>query len=820
MKEIQEGKNRYELKPEDLCSLCDIEQLDFENTEQLDSLEGIIGQSRAVKAIEFGLGMSSFGYNIYAAGIPGTGKKSLIKSFVERIASERETPPDIFYVHNFSQPDHPRVIKVPPGVGCEFKRDMEELVLNLKEEIPKAFKSEDYERQQDEIVQGFQQKRGELIGRVQAEARQRQLLIKGEGPQILTIPMRGGEEMSPVDFENLSEEEQEKIRRKQEELSEVMQDIHREIRDVQQETQKRIKELNRRVALVALGYLLENLQSRYKKCKGIVEYLGEVQEDVLDNLSDFLGSEQEQSQPPVKGARAAASRSASDRYQVNVLVDHSKQKGAPVFLESHPTYRNLIGFMEREASMGTLYTDYTMIRAGSMIQANGGFLILDIADVLLSPFAWEALKRVIQNGEVKIEDVGEQYGFIATAGLQPQPVQVDLKIIVLGSIQLYNLLYNLDEDFQKLFKIKADFDTITHKDERRVMEYARYVKKRCDEEKLKHFDRQAVATVIEHCSRMVSDQTRLTLRFSDVADVIRESSYWASQNGRQYVASDDVRKAIEEKIYRSNLVEERLQEMIDEGSILIQTSGEKAGQINGLSVYQLGDYSFGKPTRITAQVSVGDKGIVNIEREAKLSGNIHDKGVLILSGYLHGKYGQARPLSLNASICFEQSYSGVDGDSASSTELYAILSSLCSVPLKQSIAVTGSINQMGVIQPIGGVNEKIEGFFHTCKASGLSGEQGVMIPKQNVKNLMLKSEVIEAIREGKFHIYAVKTADEGLEILTGRKAGDLQSDGTYPPESIHFLVYQRLGEMAESIQNVSGKRAGKKSAGRPKKSRQ
>ena len=610
--------------------------------------------------------------------------------------------------------------------------------------------------------------------------------------------------MSPAEFETLSPEQQKEIRQAQEQLTNMVQEIHREIQDIQQKTQQQVKELNRRVALIALGYLLDNLRYRYRSYSGIVDYLAEVQEDVLNHLADFLDGEQKQVAP---SGSMAGGRKASDRYQINVVVDHSQQKGAPVVVESHPTYRNLVGLMEREANMGTLYTDYTMIRAGSMIQSSGGFLILDMADVLLSPHAWEALKRVIQNREVKIEDVGELYGSIPAAGLQPDPVKVDLKIIVLGSSELHDLLYHLDEDFQKLFKIKADFGTVTIKNDERVGQYARYIKGLCDEEALRHFDRDGVAAVVEHCSRMVSDQKRLTLRFSEVADVIRESNYWASQKGQSYVTRQDVRKAIEEKIYRSNLVEERIQETIDEGSVLIDTKGEKIGQINGLSVYQVGDYAFGKPTRITAQVSVGDKGIVNIEREAKLSGSIHDKGVLILSGYLHGKYGQEQPLGLNASICFEQSYSGIDGDSASSTELYAILSSLARVPLKQSIAVTGSINQMGVVQPIGGVNEKIEGFYGTCKASGLNGNQGVLIPRQNVTNLMLHDELVGAVREGRFSIYAVETIDEGLEVLTGLKAGHLGSKGVFPTGTVHRLVEDRLEAMMESFQSNQPKEA-------------
>lgn len=796
-------KKHKELSVKDLRSICDPTQFDFKTTEEIPPLDGVIGQERAVRAMEFGLRVKSLGYNIYAAGPPGTGKKSLMKSFVERIASRQAVPPDIFFVHNFSEPDHPRVIKVPTGVGCQFEKDMEDLVENLKEEIPKALQSEDYERRRNEILEKFQQKRNELIEAVQGQARKHNLAIKGEGPQILTIPVANGEEITPEDFEKLPPEEQDKIREQQRNVAELIQEAFREIRDMQQQTQEKLKEIDRRVALIATGHLLSTLRAKHSEYPELLEYLKEVQQDVLDNMSDFMPAEQGQSLPAlVIGTRAVAQQRPLDRYRVNVIVDNSKLNGAPVITESHPTYRNLLGFMEREAAMGTLYTDFTMIRAGSVLKANGGYLIIDIVDLLMAPFSWESLKRVIQNGEVKIEDFGEQYGLIATAGLRPQPVEIDLKVILLGNIQFYNILYLVDEDFQKLFKVKADFDVVMKKGSGVVEQHAQYVRRLCDLEELRHFEREAVAELVEHSSRMVADQTRLTLRFSDVADLIRESDYWAAQNRHEYVQRDDVRQAIEEKIYRSNLLEERLQELIEESAILIDTTGERIGQVNGLSVYHLGDYAFAKPTRITAQVSVGDKGVVNVEREAKLSGSLHDKGVFILSGYLQGQYGQNHPLALNASLCFEQSYGGVDGDSASSAELYAILSALSLVPLRQDIAVTGSVNQFGAIQPIGGVNEKIEGFFNTCKIGGLTGKQGVVIPHQNVKNLMLRREIIDAVRDRKFHIYPVETIDQGIEILTGRVAGEMRPDGAYPADTIHALAQQRLEAMWKSVQRL------------------
>lgn len=780
------------LNPDELRAVFDPSRLSFETTAELEPLDGIIGQRRALEAIRFGLGIRSFGYNLFVAGSPGTGKKTLIRSLVEEIARAAPTPDDIFYVHNFKRHERPRAITVPPGVANAFRDDMERLVETLREELPKAFTSEDYELRKNEVLQAFQQKRSELLGRVQKEARSRNLIVKSSGPQIMTLPAVDGRELTPEEYEELSQEERESIQQNQKELSETLQEVYREIRTLQEDAQANMKSLDRRVALIAAGHYLDSLRIDYREYPPILKYLDEVQSDIVDHLTDFLPREETEDS-------GAMDDDPLKRYRINVIVDNSGQKGAPVIQETHPTYRNLIGYAEREVRMGTLSTDFTMIRAGSVLAANRGFLILDLIDLLTTPLAWDALKRVLQNRAVSIQDASEQYGLTATLGLRPEPVEVDLKVVVLGSSELYGLLYQIDEDFQKLFKIKAEFDTVTRIEEGHFEQYPRFVRTLCEKEGLHHFHREAVAALIEHSSRMVSDKRRLTLRFSDVADLIRESDYWARQAERDVVERRDIERAIEAKTFRSNLFEEKVQEHIDEGALMISTDGSEIGQINGLSVYQIGDYAFGKPTRITAQVGTGDKGIINIEREARLSGAIHDKGVLILSGYLHGKYGQEFPLSLRASVCFEQSYSGVDGDSASSTELYSILSCLAGVAIRQSLAVTGSVNQLGLIQPIGGVNEKIEGFFATCQAAGLTGAQGVLIPHQNVENLMLKAEVIDAVREGKFHILPTRTIDEGIEILTGVPAGERQPDGSYPEGTIHARVQKRLAEMAELV---------------------
>ena len=787
----------FEVTIKQLRYVCNPRHLNFKTTEELHPVDEVIGQDRAVRSIDFGLSIRRFGFNIYAAGVPGTGRKSLIKSFVERIARTEPVPPDIFFVYNFAEPDHPRAMTAPAGTGVKFKKEVEQLVLALKEELPKAFQTDDYEKRKGRILEDFQRKRQSVIEIVQTEARKNDMVIKGTDAQVLTVPLVNGEEVPADALDQLPPEVQEEIRRHQKNLSVSIGAAFRKVRQLQAKAHDKMRNLDRQVAISVQEPHMAELRHRHRDHKQILDYLRALEEDVLENLGQFIPTEEESDvrKTPVPNRRSS---DRLERYRVNVVVDNSRQDGAPVIVESHPTYKNLIGTLEREVRMGTLHTDLTMIRAGSVLRANGGYLIMDITDLLVSPFAYDALKRVLQNGEVKIEDATEEYGFIATVGLRPEPVAVDLKVIMSGSSDIYGALYTHDEDFQDIFKIKADFDTVTKNTQPQLEAYARYISKICRDEKLRHLERRAVAEIIEHSARMVADQTRLTLRFSDVADLIRESDYWASQKGKRVVRQEDVRQAISERIYRSNLLEERIQEMIDEEDLIVETTGSRVGQVNGLSVYHLGSYSFGKPTRITARVSPGDAGIVNIEREARLSGCLHDKGVLILSGYVHGKYGEL-PLALHASLCFEQSYSGVEGDSASCAELCALISALSGIPLIQSIALTGSVDQMGGIQPVGGVNEKIEGFFETCSRRGLDGEHAVIIPKANVANLMLRRDVIEAVKEGKFHVYAINNVDEALEILTGREAGEAGERRRYPDTSIHGMAEAQLREMAERV---------------------
>jgi lon-related putative ATP-dependent protease len=545
----------------------------------------------------------------------------------------------------------------------------------------------------------------------------------------------------------------------------------------------------------------------------VISYLEDVQKDVVDNIHDFTqqkSGNNNNGQRKVLGMTIPVGQPSFNKYKVNLIVDNSKTEGAPLIVEHNPTYPNLIGRIDRQVRFGALTTDFTMIKAGAIHKANGGFLIVDAESLLRKFLSWEGLKRVIEDKEVRISEVAQELSLFSTVSVEPEPIPADLKIILIGSPFIYYILHALDKDFQKQFKVMADFDTQMERTEENAYQYAKFICARCIDEDLLHFQNSAVAKVVEHSSELVGDREKLSTRFIDIVDIVREASYWAGQKGKDRVYAEDVKQAIEEKIYRSNRIEKRIQELIEEDTIMVDTEGAIAGQVNGLSITQLGDHIFGRPSRITARTSLGNDGVVNIEREAKMSGRIHDKGVLILSGYMNGKYAKDKPISLSASICFEQSYSGVEGDSASSTELYALLSSISDIPLKQNIAVTGSVNQRGEIQPIGGVSQKIAGFFDICEAKGLAGDQGVMIPEKNIKNLMLREDIVEAVEEGKFHIYPVSTIDQGIEVLTGTEAGEVQEDGTYPEGTVNCIVDTRLREMAEKLKQYRiEKKAGK-----------
>ncbi|HLB02016.1 MAG TPA: ATP-binding protein [Nitrospiria bacterium] len=796
---------RWEVPPKHLCSRYDPQQFPFETTENLPYEEEVIGQVRAVRAMDFGLHIQDRGYNIFVSGVPGTGKNTIVKSMIKRVAETQPTPDDWCYVNNFQDPDRPKVLNLPAGKGRELQRDIERLIASLREEFPKVFQSKDYEDQRRLIEEGFSKARDSLTRDLEDRAKENGFEISSTRLGVVVIPIYRGKPLEAEQLEALDPSIRTEIQRKEKLLHEHIHTFAQQVRALREEVDRKTEQLNRRVAHFTSDHSFESLREKYQAFPKVMEYIQALKQDVLENFKDFLPAPESPIQLP--SIEVEPARKSITRYEVNAVVDNSGVKGAPLVEEINPTYNHLVGRIEKKGRFGTLYTDFTLIKAGSLLQANGGYLLLNVLDVLRSPFSWEALKRVIKNQEVKIEDIGELYGFIASAGIKPEPIPIHLRVILVGNPFIYYLLYTYDEDFGKIFKVKVDFDIQQNRVDESPVQYARFIARLCRNEALLHFDRSAVATVLEQVSRWTSHQKKLSLQFSDLADLVRESSHWARQDGKAYVSREHVQKAVEEKVYRSNLLEEHIRELIAEGTLMVDVTGAVVGQINGLSVHDLGDFAFGRPSRITARVFLGQSGIMNIEREAKLSGKTHSKGVLILSGYLGGRYARENPLSLSASLCFEQCYSEVEGDSASAAELVALLSSLSDLPLRQGIAITGSVNQRGELQAIGGLNEKIEGFYAVCKALGLTGEQGVIIPRQNTKHLMLKEEVVEAVASGKFHVYAVSTADEAMEILTGCTAGDLQPDGTYPAGTVNSAVQNRLREMGEKLRAMEEKKS-------------
>lgn len=798
------------LKPEMVFKECDTGLFHFETTGEIPSLESIIGQDRAVKAMEFGLKIKRHGYNIFITGLTGTGKISYARTSTMEVAEKQPVPDDWCYLNNFKNPDAPIAVNLPAGLGSLFARDIATLLEEFNESIPKAFNTDDYERQKGAILKEFQEIRSTLMEELNNAAMEKGFVIKRSGTGFLSIPSRDGKELSEEDFNQLGKEEKEAMEKMSTEVQLKAMEIVRRIQNEEKKLKEKFKELEHKTGHFAVDYLIDDLKEKYEDYPMVVQYLEALQEDVLENLSDFKDDEDEK-QLPFPWLKRSGQETAAKKYFVNLIIDNKETKGAPVVVETNPTYYNLIGRIEYENHLGTLNTDFTMIKGGALHKANGGYLILQAKDVLLNLGSWEVLKRVLTNKEVRIESIGEQYAILPMASLKPQPIPLDVKVILIGNPYLYHLLYTHDEDFRKLFKLKVDFETVMDRSPENIRHMANFISTHCQREGLKHFDRLAVARVVEYSSRLAEHQEKLTTCFNEIVEVLYEADTWAMIAGSDIVSGTHVEKAIREKVFRSDKYEQKFQEMIDEGKILLDLDGEKIGQVNGLAILDMGDYFFGKPSRITVATYLGRRGIVNIERESKMSGRIHDKGVLILSGYLGQKYAAETPLTLTASICFEQSYEGVDGDSASSTELYALLSSLAGVPLKQNIAVTGSVNQKGEIQPVGGITRKIEGFFTSCKLRGLTGEQGVMIPRQNIVNLMLEEEVARAVKEGKFHIFAVDTVDEGIEILTGIPAGERGENGRYPEGTINFLVQQKL-EMYNDLIASKGKEQEKEKA--------
>lgn len=799
---------------------CDPKTLQFDTTNQLGVTREIIGQERAINAIRLGLEVFHEGYNIFVTGMVGTGRTTTIGKLLEELEQKEGRPQDVCYVNNFRNPDMPKVLLFKAGDGTRFKRDMENLVEVLRRRIPSVFESEYYINQRKGMVEQFEEKSRARFKDFEKRAQQEGYAVVRTqmGPFVKSdlLPVLEG---NPVTIDQLEQqieqgkmtrEKLDDIRKRQGVFEEELRLIFKEARNTERQINDGLRELNRRVATPIIEELLDDIMTRYGDGK-VNGYLEEVAEAVLGDLERFLEKEEPSPVPMPK---------SEDRFvdcQVNVVVDNSETKGPPIIAETSPNYRNLFGTIERVVDrMGGIRTDFTKIKAGSLLRANGGFLVLNALDVLMESGVWQTLKRTLRNGVVDIQTYDPFYIF-ATTALKPEPIECTAKVVMIGNPYLYMMLYSYDEDFKKIFKVKADFDNVMPNAAKTRTQYASFICFMCREEKLLPFDRTGVAEVIEYSARIAGRQKRLTTRFHIIADVLREADYWARKDKVKAVSGQHVEKALAEWVKRVGLTEEKISEMIEDGTVMIDTAGREVGQVNGLSVYSTGEYSFGKPTRITAKTSIGRGGIINIEREADLSGRIHNKGVLILSGYLRAKYGQEKPLVMTASICFEQSYGEVEGDSASSTELYAILSSLADVPIRQDIAVTGSVNQKGEVQPIGGVNQKIEGFFDVCKTRKLTGKQGVMIPYLNVPDLMLKREVVEAVRRHKFCVYAVKTIDEGVEILTGIKAGKKLKTGLFEKGSINYSVDRRLRDLAMNWQKFGGEDEGGKSKDRSPK---
>lgn len=794
MAENKIDREAYLVRPHQLRKTIDETVFEFETTEEVPKLTSIVGQERGRTVMNFGLNVQKIGYNLYVAGIPGTGKTTFTHSIVEEFAQRKVTLYDWCYVYNFEDAYMPKALQLPVGMGKNLKSDMEDLISDLKVDIPRAFADETYQKERSQILRSYNEKNGAIFEEIDEIAKEYDFMIRQSGSGILTIPVIEGEPISEEQYEKLDQKIINEIEEKSSILQEKVLDYTDILREIEKETKQTLEKLEEKVVLTAVDYHIAALKQKFRSCEDIIIYLDSVLQDIVKHRNSFLEDEQEQeaSNPLAAILPPRQKGNITRRYEVNLLVDHSETEGAPVITADNPTFNNLIGKVEYESRMGVMSTNFTKIKPGYLHRANGGYLIIHAKDVFTRNFAWEGLKRALLNEQVQIENLAEQSGMMTTTSLNPDPIPLKLKVILIGDMNLYQLLYHYDEDFRKLFKIKADFDVEMDASLENMTRLASFIHTHCEEHDLLAFHRSAVARIVEYSIRLAGDQKKLSTRFNEQVEIIYEADTWAKLAGDELVTKKHVIKAIREREYRNNLYEEKVQASIEDGSILIDTDGEKVGQINGLAVYHLGQHMFGKPSRITATTFVGKKGIINIERESKLSGNIHNKGVYILGGYLGEHFAQEQALSLTAHLAFEQSYGGVDGDSASSTELYALLSSLSEVPIQQGIAVTGSVNQKGYVQPIGGVNEKIEGFFEVCKKQGLTGKQGVIIPQQNVQNLMLKEEVVEAVELGQFHVYSVARIEEGIEILTGEKAGQRLLDGSYETNTIYAKVANKL----------------------------
>ena len=768
--------DKYKVSIEDLKCKDVLENLDFKTTKEITPVKDIIGQNRAVQAIEFGLKMKQKGYNIYVAGASGVGRTRYTYNLIKKNLKSNSNLKDWVYVNNFKNANEPVSLSFKPGEGKVFKKDIEDIIDKLKNEVTKILNSKEYEYHSRILMSELETNIENIIKELNEFARPRGFKFQATDKGLMSIPIKeNGELMQESELGNLTAIEVQTIREEGLKLNQDSKDYIDKIKMCEEVYKNKLKELDKTVGKSLVSFYEQYLINKYGNDEKIKKYIDDLCIDIVTNIDKFKEEDGDNRQNPMAMLGIMSTKNQDkffNRYKVNLFIDNSECNQCKIISESNPTYYNLVGCIEYKNEIGALTTSFMEIKPGALHKANGGYLILNVKDLLSNPFSWDCLKRALKTGTISIESLNKQFGYLVTSTLKPEPIELDIKIILIGDNYLYSMLYAYEEDFRNLFKIMADFDIEIDKNQENIYKTTQLIASKCEEENLKHFTKEAVEKLIEYSTRVSDSKDKLTARFNKILDIIYEADAISDEN-QEYITGIDVKNAIEQKRYRNNKYEEKLNEMFKDGTLLIDIDGEKVGQINGLAVMGTGEYSFGKPSKITASTYNGRSGVINIEREIKQSGSIHDKGVLILSGYLGSRYGKEKPLSITTSITFEQNYSGVDGDSASSTELYAIISSIANIPIKQYIAVTGSVSQKGEIQPIGGINEKIEGFFDVCKIKGFTGNQGVMMPIQNVKNLLLKDEVVEAIKEGKFNIYAIKSIEEGLEILTGKSMKEI-----------------------------------------------
>jgi lon-related putative ATP-dependent protease len=794
------------LPVEALRRVCDASQFGFSTTAELEPLEDTLGQARALEAMRFGVGVRHQSYNLFAFGPPGTGKHTTVLQYLKKKAQQDPVPSDWVYVNSFTDPHRPRAIQLPPGRGKKLSDDMEKLIEELRASIPATFDSEAFRQRKQSLSSEFEHRQEQAFEELRVQAKEKGIALLRTPLGLTFAPVRGEEVIDPEEFAKLDEAEQKRIQKDVEVLQERLQEVLQQVPRWEREQRRKLRDLRREVTRFAASHLIEDLRTQYSDLPEVIEYFDEVLTDVVENAGQFVQQTGPQAeappgmpQPMPPGAAPGPGR----RYLVNVLVDRSALTGAPVVYADQPAYADLVGRVEHVSQFGALVTDFTLIKAGALHRANGGYLVLDALRVFSQPFAWESLKRALRAGEIRIETLAEKMSLVSTVSLEPEPIPLSTKVVLVGDRRLYYMVSALDPEFDELFKVAVDFDDRLDRTNTAVEQYARLVASLAQRENLKPLDAGAVARVIEESSRLAADAHKLSTRTSSLMQLLRESDYWAGEAERTVVTSADVDRAIGAYLRRGDYIRERMQEEIRRGTILIDVDGAREGQVNGLSVVDFGGRLFGRPNRITARVRLGKGEVVDIEREVDLGGPLHSKGVLILSGYLGEHFARERPLAFSASLVFEQSYGGVDGDSASSAELYALLSALADVPVRQYLAVTGSVNQHGHVQAIGGVNEKIEGFFDVCSQFGLTGNQGVLIPASNVQHLMLRPEVVRAAAEGRFHIYPIETVDQGIEVLTGVPAGERDANGAYPAGTIHARIDERLAHLAEKARSFA-----------------